>query len=611
MKTFQERLREGVLVGDGGTGSMIYQALPRYPCLEFANVEHPEVVLEVHRAFLGAGAEIVETNSFGANRFKLEAHGLAGRAREINGRAVKIAREARDIVGRQVYVAGSVGPTGLHLDPLHHDNAERRKLLEAFREQAEALDERGVDLYIVETFTSVYECLVAIEAIRSISSQPIVASLTFPDEWSPMMGAVHEQLFAALVAADVEAVGLNCSMGPAHILEILEGLGSFDTRPLAVQPNAGVPSARDGRFAYPHSSPEYFARFAQDAVRLGARIVGGCCGTGPDHIEAMVQAVRDLRPAAKPRAARVEAPAPATVAGVAPESSGFARKLAEGTFVRVVQLDPPKGTNPDLCLAAVDRFLASDVVDAVDVNSNPMARLHMDSLWLSGEIERRGMETIPHVTPRDASLMGLEGSLLGAWRAGIRNLLVITGDPSQLGSFPGASDVYQTDGVGLVKVVSELNRGFDWAGNPIGDPPAFCVGVAVNPNAEDLDREIDRFKAKIDHGAQFAMTQVFFEWGCWERFLDRFGGRLPIPPLVAIWPLTSYRLAVRLDNEVPGIVVPQEVQSGLEQAGNDARKFGFDLARKLFGEARERSSGVYVIAPFKNPAAALEILGIP
>jgi homocysteine S-methyltransferase len=587
---------------------MIYRALPQYPCFELASVEHPGTVVDIHSRFIAAGAQIVETNTFGANRYKLRAHGLEERVREINGASVKLAREAREISGREVYVAGSIGPTGLHLDPLHHDNEERRKLLDAFREQAEALDERGVDLFIAETFTSVYECLVAIEAIRSISRQPILASLTFPDEWSPMMGTAHAQLFAALVSAGVDAVGLNCSMGPAHVLEILEGMGPFLVGPLCVQPNAGVPTTRGGRFAYPHSSPEYFAEFAREAVRLGARIVGGCCGTGPEHIEAIAAAVSKMEPSSKPAAAPVATPAPAPPVRSEERLSPFARKLAEGKFVRVVQLDPPKGTNAELCLSSVDRFLASKRVDAVDVNSNPMARLHMDSLWLSEEIERRGMETIPHITPRDASLMGLEGALLGAWRGGIRNVLVITGDPSQIGNMPGASDVYQTDGVGLVKVVAELNGGFDWVGNPVGDPPSFCIGVAVNPNADDLDREIDRFREKVDNGAHFAMTQVFFEWSCWERFLDRFGGKLPIPALVAIWPLTSYRLAVRLDNEVPGIVVPVEIQKGLELAGNDARSYGFDLARRLYWESGDRSSGVYVIAPFKNPAAALEIL---
>ncbi len=609
MQTFIEALGAGLIVCDGGTGSLVAQAHPGLHCIESANLEHPETVQNTHLAFIEAGAQIISTNTFGANRYKLEAHGLADKVREINSRGVKLAREAREVSGRGVFIAGSIGPTGLHLDPLHHDNEERQRLLEGFREQAEALDERGVDLVMLETFSSLYECLVAIDAVRQITSQPIIASLTFPDEWSPSMGAVHEQLLRGLEAAGVEGIGLNCSMGPAKLVDILETL-QLDGIPLSVQPNVGVPFAQGGRIAFPDTSPEYFARFARTAVRLGARMVGGCCGTRPEHIAAIADALRELEPgrkvSAEPRDALVSEPvaAPRTDDGMSP----FARKLKDGKFVNVVQLDPPKGTNTELCLKAVERFIEAGNVDAVDVNSNPMARLHMDSLWMSERIERMGMETIPHITPRDASLMGLSGSLLGAWRCGIKNVLIVTGDPSQLGDHPGAHDVYQTDGVGLVKVVEELNQGFDYVGNKVGDPPSFCMGVAVNPNAEDLEKEIDRFKQKVDNGAHFAMTQVFFEWSTWERFLDRFGGTLPIPALVAIWPLTSFRLAARLHNEVPGILVPQEVQDRLEQAGKGARQVGFDLARQMYGEAPERSQGVYVIAPFKNPAAALEIL---
>jgi homocysteine S-methyltransferase len=292
------------------------------------------------------------------------------------------------------------------------------------------------------------------------------------------------------------------------------------------------------------------------------------------------------------------------------ESSGLARKLAGKQFVNVVQLDPPKGSNAELVLQAVERFLEVGGVDAVDLNSNPMARLHMDSLWMAAEVERMGMETIPHITPRDASLMGLEANLLGAWRAGIKNVLAVTGDPSQIGDRAGAHDVYQTDGVGLVEILTQLNEGTDWAGNAIGDPPSFTVGVAVNPNAEDLDREVERYLRKIENGAHFAMTQVFFEWSCWERFLDKIGGASPIPVLIAVWPLTSYRLALRLHNEVPGIVVPKAVQDRLEQAGQGARTEGFALAREIYEESKKRKEGgVYVIAPFKNPSAALEVLG--
>jgi homocysteine S-methyltransferase len=282
--------------------------------------------------------------------------------------------------------------------------------------------------------------------------------------------------------------------------------------------------------------------------------------------------------------------------------------LARGEFVVSMQIDPPKGTDFEAVLGAVRTFRDSGRVHSVDINSNPLAHLHLDSLWMALACEREGVETIPHVTPRDASLMGLCGNLLGAWSLGIRNVLVITGDPSQRGDRAGSSDVYQTDSIGLVKVIRDLNDGKDAAGNPIGNPPNFLIGVAVNPNEPDLDREVDRFRRKVDHGADFAMTQVFFEWDCWERFLDRFGGKLPIPAIVAVWPLTSHKLALRIHHEVPGIVVADPVLARLERAGAGAREEGFAIAREILAESRRRAQGAYVIAPFKNPASALELL---
>jgi 5,10-methylenetetrahydrofolate reductase len=463
---------------------------------------------------------------------------------------------------------------------------------------------------MVETFTSPAECLIAVEAVRSVSSLPIVASLTFADEWSPRMGRDRWADIARIAETGVQAVGTNCSMGPSQVLEFLEEGEPPIGCAMSVQPNVGVPEKRGGRFIYPRASPDYFAYFARESVRLGTRIVGGCCGTEPYHIAAVGSIASTAQPRVRGESSRpVEVRGPEMPVAREGDVSEFARKLDEREFVNVVQLDPPKGSNTELALSAVDRFLESGRVDAVDVNSNPMARLHMDSLWLSMEIERRGMETIPHITPRDASLMGLEGNLLGAWKSGVRNVLVITGDPSQAGDYPGASDVYQTDSVGLVQVVSELNRGFDWTGNAIGDPPAFTIGVAVNPNADDVGKEADRLKRKVDQGAHFAMTQVFFEWGCWERFLEHFGGSLPIPALIAVWPLTSYRLALRLHNEVPGIVISKEVQDRLEKAEKGARAEGFHLAREIYAEAKKRAEGVYIIAPFKSPVAALEIMG--
>jgi homocysteine S-methyltransferase len=303
----------------------------------------------------------------------------------------------------------------------------------------------------------------------------------------------------------------------------------------------------------------------------------------------------------------ITATLPSEIGASAPKTSRVATRLARGEFVVSIQLDPPKGTDMEAVVEAVRTFRDSGLVDAVDINSNPMAHLHLDSLWMALQCQREGMETIPHVTPRDASLMGLCGNLLGAWALGIQNVLVITGDPSQRGDRPGSTDVYQTDSVGLVKVIRDLNDGRDLAGNPLGNPPNFLIGVAVNPNEPDLDREVERFRRKVENGADFAMTQVFFDWNCWDRFLARLGGRLPIPVLVAVWPLTSHKLALRIHHEVPGIIVPDRVLNLLEKAGPRARAEGFAIAREMLSEARRRAQGVYVIAPFKSAASALEL----
>jgi homocysteine S-methyltransferase len=372
-----------------------------------------------------------------------------------------------------------------------------------------------------------------------------------------------------------------------------------------------VPSYVAGRFIYPESSPEYFAWFAREAARRGARLIGGCCGSTPAHIRAVAEALKDVTPErvrTAPETISIPLPAPGESKTASPKTSGVARRLEAGEFVVSMQLDPPKGTALESVLEAARTFRDSGRVHAIDINSNPMAHLHLDSLWMALACEREGVETIPHVTPRDASLMGLCGNLLGAWALGVRNVLVITGDPSQHGDRPGSTDVYQTDSVGLVRVVRDLNAGRDAAGNPVGAPPNFLIGVAVNPNEPDLDREVDRFRRKVENGAEFAMTQVFFDWECWDRFLARLGGPCPIPVLVAVWPLTSHRLALRIHHEVPGIVVPERVLALLEKAGPRARQEGFALAREILAESRRRAQGVYVIAPFKSPITALELL---
>ncbi len=602
-----------IVVADGGMGSMLHQMVDSpFRCTDETNLTHPDTVLKVHLAYLQAGSRMIETNTFGANRLKLARFGLEDQVSKINSKAVKLAREAREIAGKDALIAGSIGPTDAVTD---HSDAMRSELIEVFSEQASALDDRGVDMFVLETFSDPWELKVAVDAVRKASGLPILAQLTLPaaDEWSDEDGydtTITERL-DALAEIDADALGLNCSRGPAQMLSPLRYLSRrAGGRPLSVQPNSGLPRRAGGRFLFPATDPEYYRQFALDAAEAGASIIGGCCGTTPEQIRAMAEAITKIEVRRKSPAPITELPAPARkrpARAVAADGNTLRERFARGEFVVSMQVDPPKGIRTDLVLDAVRAFRDAGVVSAVDVNSNPMARLHMDSLWMSALIEREGVETIAHYTPRDASLMGIQGNLLGAWNMGVRNVLVITGDPSMVHGEPGSTDVYQTDSVGLVKKIRELNDGRDCFGNNLGSPPDFHIGVAVNPNAEDLDLEVDRYKAKIDNGAQFAMTQVFFEWHAWERFLDRLGGSSPIPVMSAVWPLTSFRLAQRLHNEVPGIVVPDHVLKRLHDAGPEARREGFDIARQILRESRERMQGSYIIAPFKRPKAALEL----
>ncbi|MGH9317234.1 MAG: bifunctional homocysteine S-methyltransferase/methylenetetrahydrofolate reductase [Thermoanaerobaculia bacterium] len=607
---FLQALEEHLLVGDGGMGSLLQlQITPPRGSVEELCLSHADVVLDVHLKYIEAGARVIETNTFGANRHKLRAFGLEDQVAEINSAGVKLARKAREISGKDVFIGGSIGPTSLPYDPGDSESEEAVRAL--FREQARALDARGIDFFILETFVSLWEIRIALEQVREVSALPVVASMTFPgDAWEEKEDVSWpEKAARRLAGLGADVVGSNCSLGPEDLVTVLDGMARVPEVKLFAAPNTGVPRYLGGRFVYPGSSPEYFGWFARQAARRGARLIGGCCGSAPEHIRAVADALRDMTPERVrhvPETVVVSLPSEQESERTKP--SGIAERFAKGKFVVSMQLDPPKGTDAEAIVAAVRTFRESGLVHAVDINSNPMAHLHMDSLWMALLCEREGIETIPHVTPRDASLMSLTGNLLGAWSQGIRNVLVITGDPSQHGDRPGSTDVYQTDSVGLVKVIRDLNAGKDAAGSPVGTPPNFLIGVAVNPNEPDLDREVERFRRKIDNGAHFAMTQVFFEWESWDRFLARYGEPLPIPVLIAIWPLTSHRLALRVHHEVPGIIVPESVLSRLEKAGGRAREEGFALARDLLAEARRRAEGVYVIAPFKSPITALELL---
>jgi methionine synthase I (cobalamin-dependent)/5,10-methylenetetrahydrofolate reductase len=618
IEDFNDRLKQGVLVADGGMGSLLYEAVGYHRSADELNSTHAEMVFRLHQNYIEAGAQIIETNTFSANRYKLANLGLADSVVEFNHRGVKLAREARDAARHEVLIAGSIGPLGIFS---HVRQLPPAEIVAIFKEQAGALEERGVDFFTLETFSDISELLCAVDAIRSFSRLPILAEMTFSQEGSTFGGGRPADVWEKLKKQDIQAVGANCTVGPQAILTTLREFACASL-PLSVMPNAGFPQRMGDRIVYPRSSPEYFALFTEESAALGARIIGGCCGTTPDHIRAMAETAKKWKPGKSARgkhaAGTIEVLEPEErirrVASREPESRLWA-KIQARKFVVSVEIDPPKGIAIDRLVEQVGIVMAggpSGAVDAVDINSGTLARVGMDALAVAGALEAHGFETIPHLTTRDANIIGLQAMLLGAWAVGgVRNILAITGDPPSVGDYPETSGVYELDSIGLVKVLARLNQGTDWAGKNLGGATNFTIGVAVNPLAKNIDEELRRFEAKVEAGAHFAMTQPIFDPEHWEEFCKLLGGKPPIPVMVGLWPLTSYKQALRLNNEVPGIVIPKPVLSQMEKAGGEARSCGFALARTMLDWARSASAlgvaGAYLIPPFKRYEEVLEL----
>ena len=599
---FLDRLSSGApIVADGGMGMLVAAAAgKRLHMPEEANLTAPETVVSVHVGFIQAGAELIETNTFGANRAKLAAHVLDGETERINSEGVKLAREAREVSGSDVLIAGSIGPLGEAAGD--HDRAA------VFAEQAEALAARGVDLFMLETFFELDELALAIEAVRGVASLPIVALLTFGADGETPGGVDGSEAAARLRELDVAAVGANHGAGPQAALTALAAMGN--ELPLAALPNIGLAGRWGNRIVYPHSDTEYFADFAAQARELGARIIGGCCGTTPLQISAIRDALRAERPASQqPIFSRPRGPSTPGAALV--DETRFASALRDGRFASTIELNPPKGGS-DAGLIELCRTLEeSGKVEFLDVTDNYTARARMNSMMASAAIEREtGIETIPHLTPRDSTVMGLESILLGAHAAGLRNVLAITGDAPDVGDYPGSHGVYEVDAIGLCKILQKLNEGESYAGKSLDAPTSFFYGVAVNPTADDIDLELRRFEQKLEAGAQFAITQFQFDLEHFDRFEKLLGG-WPIPILLGVFYVTSYPLALRLHNELPGAFVPERVRERFRAAGTDTVAVGLEIAREVVAEAQGRVAGVEVIAPFKAPLAALDVLPEP
>ena len=629
---------ERIVIVDGAMGTMLYsKGVFINVCYDELSLRAPDLVRAVHTEYVQAGAEVLETNSFGANRAKLTQHGLETQVREINRAAARLAREA---AGETRLVAGAVGPLGLRIEPYGPTARDEARAL--FREQMEALRDGGVDCFILETFGDLDEIEQAILAARDVDATiPVIAQMTIGVDGLTPFGVTPEAIARALDRFGADVIGLNCSVGPQAILEAIEHMAPVTRRKLSAQPNAGMPREVGGRSMY-MASPEYMATYARHLIQAGAKVVGGCCGTTPAHIRAIVEGVRPLTPRHGATDFYVSAPPhppPPAVPGAAPggkrrsdarpadgsdrvaagvdpvpfaDRSQWAAKLARGEFVRSVEIVPPRGVDASRMLHDV-AALARAGIDAVNVPDGPRAQSRMSAVLVSILIQQRiGIETVTHYCCRDRNLLGMLSDLLGAAAMGLRNLLVITGDPPKMGPYPDATAVFDIDAIGLTNLVARLNRGLDPGGNGIGEPTRFAIGVGVNPAAVDVAHERRRFEWKVEAGAEFAITQPVFDVEQLERFL-RETAHVRIPVIAGVWPLVSARNAEFLANEVPGVSVPDAILTRMrraqERSAEHAVAEGIAIAREMFDRARDAVQGVQVSAPFGKVDLALQVVG--
>ncbi len=604
--TFSDKLAQGIVLFDGAMGTMIYsKGVYINRCFDELNLSEPGLIADIYRGYVEAGADVIETNTFGANRYKLRRFGFEDRIAEINVRGVELAREAVGLA--DVLVAGSIGPLGMPIDPNAEDEA-----IEIFAEQARCLAEGRPDLLIIETFSTVRELELAVRAARKAAGDlPIVAQLTFTEELLDAADDAPETLAKLGERYGLAAIGANCSMGPQGMLEVVRRLAPLTDLPISAQPNAGEPKYVEERHLY-LATPEYFAEYARRFIRAGARIVGGCCGTTPAHISAMRNAVTAEAPitVAKPKIELPEAKAEVlTIEPVATaQKSPLGAKLAK-KFVVSVELDPPRGVNIRKVLDAA-RALADHGVDAVNIADGPRATARMNPVAMAVAIGRETeIETIVHYCCRDRNVLAMQADLIGCHALGLKNILCVTGDPPKLGNYPFATGVYDVDSIGLLRIGSNLNRGLDLAGNPLKSATSLLLGCGANPASEEIDTEIDRYRRKVEAGAEFVMTQPVFKSELLFEFLERTKA-WRVPVLVGILPLASYKNAEFLNNEVPGIEIPPQIMKRMADApsGDAAREEGIRIAQETFLETRDAVSGVYIMPPFNRHEVALHIL---
>ena len=615
MKDFREIIEnESVYVFDGAVGTRFYdKGVYINKSYDELNLTAPDLVREVHEEYVNAGADIIQTNTFGATRHKLKQHSLETKIHEINVAAAKLAVQA---AGENTFVAGSIGPLDLRIEPYGPTSFEEAK--EMFSEQIAALLEGGVELFVLETFSDLAEIQQAIRAIKNVSNLPIVTQIQIQTDGKTVFGATPEVFTKRLDEWGADVIGLNCGVGPTHVLNELEKMRELTDKKLSAQPNAGLPRDVQGRQFY-MCSPEYMSKFAKRFIKAGAKFVGGCCGTTPKHIKLIADSVRAI----SPRKNQVVVKEPAKVVKnkkvievepVSPlDRSIWSRKVAQGEFVTSVEVLPPKGVTAEKTLKSIG-LLKEAGVDAVNIPDGPRAQTRMSAQATAILVEQQvGIEAVLHYCCRDRNLLGMMSDLLGAAALGLHNLLIITGDPPKMGPYPDATAVFDIDSIGLTNMVSKLNHGLDLGNNPIGKPTAFSIGVGVNPGAINLEEEIRRFEWKVEAGAEYAITQPVYDTEQLQVFLDKIS-HVRIPIIAGIFPLVSSRNAEFMHNEVPGVRVTQDILDRMriasEKSKEHAREEGLLIARESLDEIKNVIQGVQVSAPFGKVKYALKVFDV-
>ncbi len=608
MVLFEEYVKDNLVLLDGAMGSLIYEkGVFIDKCYDELNLSRPELIGSIHEEYVRAGSRVIETNTYGANRFKLKSHNLLDQIEEINLKGVALARQA---AGDEVYVAGSMGPSGQEIEPWGDTTLEQ--VFEGYAEQAGILNQAGVDLFILETFQDIREMEQAIKAIKSVSGLPVVAMMTVGEDGKTRYGVDLEDVTNALTKSEASVIGLNCTVGPKPMLDFVEQMGRLTDKPLCLMPNAGRPQFTDGRMIY-MSTPEYFSVYTKRFIERGVRVLGGCCGTTPEHIGKMANALamkqtriqHSINIGVRP-VSEEPLPEPVPVA----EKSKLSAKMLSGQQVVLVEMVPPRSTDITKPLEGA-RLLQEHRVDAINIPDGPRATARMTGLALAVLLQNQvDIETVLHYTCRDRNLLGMQSDLLGATAMGIRNILAITGDPPMIGDYPQATAVFDIDSIGLVHLINNLNHGIDVGEKRIGDPTSFFAGVGVDPNSVNPENELHRLQLKKEAGAEYIITQPVFDVDSLEKFLEKADlGSLSL--IAGIWPLVSLRNAEFMKNEVPGVYVPDEVINRIAkyETKDDQLKAGIEIAQGMIDRVAGFVQGIQVSAPFGRYNLAVEVAG--